>query len=77
MGSIRPLPPQEILNPEDIRVAVSAFEAALQSLHGEVEEQAARETLARYIMHHALLGERDPIQLRDAALAHLAEPKAE
>jgi hypothetical protein len=54
-----------------IRVAASAFESALKSLDPAAEEDATRETVARYIMERTLLGERDPIRLRDGALAQL------
>jgi hypothetical protein len=75
MGSIRPLTDREVLSPEDIRVAASALEAALTFLN-HPQEPATRETLARYIVHRALHGERDPIRLRDGALAHLREPSS-
>ena len=75
MGSIRQFSRPDTLGPDDIRAAVTAFEAALESL-GAIEEPTTREALARSIMHHALLGERDPIQLRDEALADLAAPNS-
>ncbi len=70
MGRIRSLAGREVLSPEDIRLAASAFEAALKFVD-HPEELTTRETLARYIMHRALHGERDPIRLRDGALAQL------
>jgi hypothetical protein len=35
---------------------------------------ATRELIARYIIEKTLNGERDPVRLRDGALAHLANP---
>ena len=78
MGRVIRFPYPDVLGPEDIRVAASAFESTLKSLDCVAEEEATREAVARYIMTLTLQGERDPIRLRDAALAHLRAPgKAE
>ena len=61
----------DVLSPEDIRVAASAYESTLNALEVIVERDAAREPVARYIMEHALQGERDPIRLREGALAQI------
>jgi len=73
MATVQRFPNRDVLAPEDIRVAALAFEATLKSLD-VVEGDAAREAVARYIMEQALQGERDPLRLRDGALANLREP---
>jgi hypothetical protein len=75
MGSVLRFPYPDILGPEDIRVAASAFESTLKSLDSVAEEDATREAVARYIMAQSLQGERDPIRLRDGALAHIRTPE--
>ena len=70
MATIHRLPYRNVLAPEDIRVAASAFESTLQSLDS-VPEPDSRDAMARYIMERTLLGERDPIRLRDGALAQM------
>ena len=55
-------------------MAASAFESTLKSLDVIAGEDATREAVARYIMQRTLQGERDPIRLRDGALAHLGAP---
>ena len=74
MGGIIRFPYVDVLGPEDIRVAASAFESALNSLDGFPDEDSTREAVARYIIERSLQGERDPIRLRDGALAHLLTP---
>ena len=74
MGSVLRFPYPDILGPEDIRVAASAFESTLKSLTSVAKEDATREEVARYIMARTLQGERDPIRLRDGALAHFRWP---
>ena len=73
MATIHRLPYRNVLAPEDIRVAASAFESTLQSLDG-VPEPDSRDAMARYIVERTLLGERDPIRLRDGALAQIRRP---
>ena len=74
MASIHRFPNQNVLSPEDIRIAALAFEATIKSLDVVSAGDAARESVARYIMEQALQGERDPLRLRDGALAHLHAP---
>jgi hypothetical protein len=65
-----------VLEPDDLRLAADALEAALRSVdEGTTEAPAytARRILARYIMNQALLGQRDLDHLRDGALAYLAQ----
>ncbi len=75
MGSVVRFPYADVLAPEDIRVAASAFESTLKSLTSVAKEDATREAVARYIMARTLQGERDPIRLRDGALAHVRAPR--
>ena len=74
MASIHPFPYRDVLAPEDIRIAASAFDSALVSLNGAAQESSTREAVARYIMQKTLQGERDPIRLRDGALAQFRKP---
>jgi hypothetical protein len=65
-------------DPETVRVLTDAFQAAWQALQTngttfDGQSDAARELLAKGIIHTARLGERDQRKLRDAALAYLAE----
>jgi len=75
MGSVLRFPYPDVLGPDDIRVAASAFESTLKSLDTVAEKEATREAVARYIIAQSLQGERDPIRLRDGALAHLRAPR--
>jgi hypothetical protein len=74
MGSVVRFPYPDVLGPDDILVAASAFESTLKFLDSVAEEDATREAVARYIMAQTLQGERDPIRLRDGALAHFRVP---
>ncbi len=71
----RPLHP-DVLAPEDIRIVTSAYDSTLASLNGAAQESSTREAVARYIMQKTLQGERDPIRLRDGALAQFRKPAA-
>jgi hypothetical protein len=75
MGNIRHFSRRDILGPDDISVAVGAFEAALGTFDGVVEKRTT-ETLARYIVHRALRGERDADELREGALSALRKSPA-
>jgi hypothetical protein len=60
------------LNPDDLRIASDAFEAALVSLDGTSSDpRRVRELLARFILERAFEGERDADRLRAAALEHV------
>jgi hypothetical protein len=64
-----------VLDPDDLRLAADAFEAALQSLPEQARElrpYTARHLLARYIIERALDGERDPARLMEGALNSLS-----
>jgi hypothetical protein len=45
------------------------FDAACRELHDKGQPAIVREVIARRIIDAALLGERDPIRLREAGLA--------
>ena len=67
------LPPDSGLDPETIRLLTSAFEEAWQTIERTAyispDADARRDKLARLIIAAAQGGERDPIKLRDAAIA--------
>ena len=67
--SIRSFMQPAAFEPEAIAVMSEAFEAALKELQdtGDV----IREVIARRIITETTLGERDPVRLREAALAGL------
>ena len=73
MGSLR-FPYADVLGPDEIQVVASAFEATIESLD-PVTDDSRRDAVARYIIGRALQRERDPIRLRDGALAHLHAPE--
>ena len=62
---------QNILAPDDLRMAADAFDAALRAL-SEIgcpyEPHTARQIIARYIIERALDGERDAAKLGAGAL---------
>ena len=68
--SIRSFMQPGAFEPEAIAVMSEAFEAALKELQdtGDV----MREVIAIRIIAEATLGERDPVRLREAALAGLS-----
>jgi hypothetical protein len=57
--------------PDEIEVLIAAFEDTLRRLRLAQREDAATLTVARLIVELAKQGERDPIRLRDGALAAL------
>jgi hypothetical protein len=69
---------REAFEPETIRVLTAAFEDAWRSLDNDGTDlgphtDVTRDTLAKGIIVAAMLGERDPQKLRDAALTHLRD----
>jgi hypothetical protein len=63
--------PPNTLGPHDLRVAATAFEAALARFHQAttyITPHSARQALAFFIIDKALSGERDAGRLRDDAL---------
>jgi hypothetical protein len=63
------------LDPDDIRVVAAAYEATLRDLKVEPGDAATRARVASHIIEDAMLGERDPLRLRDHAVAR--EPTTE
>jgi hypothetical protein len=63
--------PPNTLGPDDLRVAATAFEAALARFHQAttyITPHSAHQALAVFIIDQALSGERDVARLRDDAL---------
>jgi len=62
-----------VLYPNEMQVALAAFDAAVASLHEipDCDLADARDRLAEYISNHALLGEVDVDRLRSGALNFL------
>jgi hypothetical protein len=78
MGSMDSLQIFQPLGPDDLRMAASAFDAALRSLDessSAIDAYSARQALAKFIMESTLRGERDPAHLTKAALEHLRAPR--
>ena len=69
--SIRSFMQPGAFEPEAIAVMSEAFEAALKEL--EDTGDVMREVIAIRIIAEATLGERDPVRLREAALAGLSD----
>jgi hypothetical protein len=63
-------------DPEAIEIMVHAFSEcwkAVQQSGAAVNDESARDILARYIVDAALNGERDPQRLSQFAVLHLAQ----
>jgi hypothetical protein len=58
-------------SPEDARVLIDAFEDTLQTLNLSNREDPLTLLVAKHIIKLAESGERDPVRLRDKALALL------
>ena len=65
--------PARPLQPDDLRMAADAFEAALGQLDESLplDPFTSRRMLARYVIEHMFDGERDPERLCREALKHL------
>ena len=66
-----PFPLPNSLDSAETSIAASAYEAACDCADETAERGSARHIIARYILDRMFRGERDPIQLRDGALAKL------
>jgi hypothetical protein len=71
MGTIQRFPASRSLGPDDLEVAASVYVEVVNRLALPAGDDASRERVAQNIIDRMLLGERDPIQLRDEALARL------
>ncbi|WP_046868720.1 hypothetical protein [Microvirga massiliensis] len=60
------------LDPDDLRIAADAFEAALPALDESIPNpHAARQNLARFVIERAFRGERDAARLHADALDYV------
>ena len=80
MRPLIPLQRNRAFDPETVHLLAAAFENAWKSLTARGDRFAdplradhSREVLAKRIIELAQRGERDPIHLRDDALAYLTE----
>lgn len=64
--------PVELFFPETVRVARSAFDDACRSLP-ETTPEEVKHLLARRILGTASFGVRDPVEMRDDALAYISD----
>ncbi|MDQ4134557.1 MAG: hypothetical protein M3158_00070 [Pseudomonadota bacterium] len=62
------------LGPREIQIAAAAYDAVFQEVDRVTSGDGTRDVIARYIVEKVLSGERDPVRLRDGALAHLGNP---
>jgi hypothetical protein len=67
--SIRSFLQPGAFEPEAIAAMSEAFEAALKELQDTGQLEVTREVIAGRIIAAARFGERDPVRLREAALA--------
>ena len=71
MGTIHRFPAAHSLDPTDLEVAATVYGDVVKQLALPHADEASRERVAQNINDRMLLGERDPIRLRDGALAGL------
>ena len=71
MGTIHRFPAAQSLDPADLQIAATVYVEVVGRLHLPDGDEASRERVAQSIIDRMLLGERDPIRLRDRALAQL------
>jgi hypothetical protein len=71
MGTIHRFPAARSLEPADLEIAASVYVELVNRLALETGDEASRETIAQGIIDRMMLGERDPDELCDAALAKL------
>jgi hypothetical protein len=63
------------LGPDEIRIAVTAYEAALKLIGGAAGDDGVRDTLASYIIQSVLDGARDEVAVRESAIGSLTGMK--
>ena len=63
------------LGPDEIRIAVTAYEAALKLIGGAAGDDGVRDTLASYIIQNVLDGGRDEVAVRESAIGALTGMK--
>jgi hypothetical protein len=69
MGTIHRFPASRSLNPEDLENAASIYREVIDHVCPPDGDEECRERIAQSIIDRMLLGERDPIRLRDGAIA--------
>jgi hypothetical protein len=69
MGTIHRFPAARSLDPPDLEIAAAVYVEVVKRLALRAGDEASRETVAQSIIERMLLGERDPIRLREGALA--------
>jgi hypothetical protein len=72
LSSVKPR--QGYLGPDGLRLAAEAYEGALHIMNEDLAAlppHRARRLVARYVMHEALRGQRDPVLLREGAMKYL------
>jgi hypothetical protein len=73
MATIHRFPAARSLDPKDLEVAASVYADVVSRLEFRPLDETMRESVAQSIIDGMLLGERDPMQLRQGALARLGE----
>jgi hypothetical protein len=63
------------LGPDEIRIAVTAYEAALKLIGGAAGDDGVRDTLASHIIQNVLDGGRDEVAVRESAIGALTGMK--
>ena len=63
------------LGPDEIRIAVTAYEAALKLIGGAAGDDGVRDTLASHIIQSVLDGARDEVAVRESAISSLTGMK--
>jgi hypothetical protein len=71
MPTIHRFPVAPSLDPKDLEVAASVYAEVVGRLEFRPVDETTRESVAQSIIDSMLLGERDPMQLRERALAGL------
>ena len=63
------------LGPDEIRIAVTAYEATLKLIGGAAGDDGVRDTLASHIIQSVLDGARDEVAVRESAISSLTGMK--
>jgi hypothetical protein len=74
--SITPFLDPKTFDPKTIRILSEAYEAACHQLQDERQPAIVHEVIAERIIKAAKAGERDPIRLRDIAVAAIIPPES-
>jgi hypothetical protein len=71
MSTIHCFPAARSLDPSDLEIAASVYVKVVRLLELPADDEASHERVAQNVIERMLLGERDPMRLRDEALARL------